>query len=328
MRTRFTLALLLISTLSFAQNTLKSNFERHITTLASEEFEGRGPKTKGDTLSVNYIINELKQINSVELMGDNGLQVVTDSARKWSLVNPKKKLKKGEKPEYKIEKYLLETFNVVARIKAPVENNPNGESIIIGAHYDHMGMVTKKDGSVVMYPGADDNASGTAFVIEYARELAKTQKDLKRDVIFVLFGAEEKGLVGSRFYAAHPLYPLDKAVAMYNFDMTGHMVKKGITIRGLASAVEAPHVFATLPNKDGLDLIWEFRAKGPTDYASFYSKGVPAFSFCTRLHKDYHTERDTIELINYEGMVMLFDYVKNVINRTAFENFYFTYVKS
>ncbi|MFI3322108.1 MAG: M28 family peptidase [Rikenellaceae bacterium] len=325
MKKQLTLLLLLLSTATFAQNTLKSNFEKHVSTLSSVEFEGRFPQTKGDTLAVNYIVGELKKIPHVELMGNEGLQVFADSARRVIFTNPKKKLKEGEKPEYRVEKYPIKTFNVVSRINALPENNPNGESIIIGAHYDHMGIKPNREGKVVLFAGADDNASGTAFVIEYAREISKIRDLLKRDVIFVCFGAEEQGLLGSKYYAQNPLHDQSKSTLMVNFDMTGRMIKKGITVRGLGCAVEAPQLIASLPNKDELDLIWEFRTSGPTDYGSFYLEGVPAFSFSTRLHPDYHTERDTMEIINLDGMVMLFDYVKTLVNRFALEDAHLTY---
>lgn len=326
MKKRALLMLLLAASSSaFAQDNLKNNFESHVSTLSSVEFEGRAPRTKGDTLTVNYLVSELKKINNVELLGQDGLQIVVDSAKRRIPIGDPSKLKKGEKPQFEIEKYLLETFNVVSCVRALPENNPNGEAIVIGAHYDHFGYKKNKEGEVVLFPGADDNASGTAFVIEYAREIAKIQDQLKRDVIFVNFGAEELGLYGSRYYAQHPLHPIDKTVAMVNFDMTGHMVNKGITIRGLGSAADAPQLLASLPNKDNLDLIWEFRAKGPTDYASFYNEGVVAFSFSTRLHDDYHTERDTMDIINLDGMVMLFDYAGNLIKRLATECITLTY---
>ncbi len=326
MKSRLLLMLLFVTTTLFAQNDLKSNFERHVSTLASVEFEGRAPHTKGDTLAVNYIVDQFKMIPNVELMGDNGLQIVRDSARRRTPIGNNKKLKEGEKPKFKIDTFLLETFNVVARVKALPENNPTGEAIVIGAHYDHFGYKQTKSGKIALFPGADDNASGTAFVIEYAREIAKLQDILERDVIFVLFGAEELGLCGSRFYAKNPLYPNEKCVAMFNFDMVGHMVKNGITIRGLGSAVEAPSLFSTLPNKDKLEIIWEFKTKGPTDYTAFYNVGISAFSFSTRLHDDYHTERDTMDLINLDGMVMLFDYVQNIIRRLAIEATPLTYI--
>lgn len=318
---------ILTTTLTNAQNNeLISRFEKHIKTLAADELEGRVPQTKGDTIAVQYIISELQNIQGVELMGKNGLQEFTfESSRKRTLYTPKGNKKFTAK---QILPGSLSTFNTVARINATHQNNPNNEAIIIGAHYDHMGYQKNKKGDIVLVRGADDNASGVSFVIEYARDIAKIKHLLKRDVIFICFGAEEIGLQGSQFYAKNPLDTVSKIVTMINFDMTGRMVKKGITMRGLASCTEAPAIFSTLANPDKLDLIWEFRAKGPTDYRSFYEQGIPSFSFSTRIHKDFHTEHDTVDKINYDGMVMLFRYAQNAIYRFALEQTTLTYNKS
>ena len=320
---------ILILTTSFSNaqdNELKSQFKKHITTLAADELQGRVPQTKGDTLAVQYIISELKTIEGLELMGNEGLQEFTfESTRKRTLYTPKGKNKFTEK---QILPGSLSTFNTVARIDAPDDNNPNNEAIIIGAHYDHMGYQKNKKGDIVLVRGADDNASGVAFVIEYAREIAKIKQQLKRDVIFICFGAEEIGLQGSQYYAKNPIDTTSKIITMINFDMTGRMVKKGITMRGLSSCTEAPAIFSTLANTAELDLIWEFRAKGPTDYRSFYEQGIPSFSFSTRIHRDFHTEHDTVSKINYEGMEMLFRYAQNAIYRFALERTTLTYKES
>lgn len=323
MKKLITLLLFLSSTQLFAQSELKKEFKNHITTLSSVEYMGRKPQTKGDTLAVKYIIDHLSKIEGVALLGDNGLQVVQDSVSHYERIKP---AKEGEKASYKVTKKEMITFNVVARINAPKDKNRDKKSIIIGAHYDHVGPTKNKDGKEVMVVGADDNASGVATLIEYAREVARTRNNLKRDVIFVFFGAEEYGLVGSNYYAKNPLHNIKNSVAMVNFDMTGRMRNKGITVRGIASAVEAPVLLSSIKNPDKLDLIWEFNPTGPTDYASFYKVGVPAFSFSTRQHPDYHTERDTEEKINYEGMEMLFNYVKDLIHTLAYNDTKLTYV--
>ncbi len=323
---------LLMHTATTAQNTnLSHRFKAHIDTLASDEYAGRKPQTKGDTLAVNYIIKELKKIGNIKMMGDDGLQVVTVPIKTRVPITNKKELKaraKAKKPAYNLKDETLHTFNVVARIDAPDSNNPNSEAIIIGAHYDHIGYRKNSKGDSVLVRGADDNASGVAFIIEYARSLSEMKNQLQRDVIFICFGAEEMGLLGSKYYAENPLDSLSKVVTMINFDMTGRMKNNGITIRGLASAYEAPALFSTFANPNDLDLIWEFRAKGPTDYRSFYDQGVPSFSFSTRIHSDYHTERDTIDKINFEGMDILFSYAGGVINHFALSKSRVTYRKS
>ncbi len=219
------------------------------------------------------------------------------------------------------------TFNVVAKIAAPKANNPQGDVMILGAHYDHMG-VGEYEGKTKIYYGADDNASGTVGVMELARAISQRRAFLKKDVIIILFGAEERGLKGSKHYAANPVEPLDKVKVMVNIDMMGRMEGKGLTIRGIGSAYEGTDLFASLPNNDKLDLIWEFRGTGPTDYTPFYQKGIPAFSFGTRHHVDYHTPGDRADRINYEGMVMTYNYIENLINRLAFEPLNLTYRKT
>ena len=96
------------------------------------------------------------------------------------------------------------------------------------------------------------------------------------------------------------------------------MNAKGLTVRGVGTAKEAVYMFAALPNPDKLELIWEMRGKGPTDYASFYRKGIPAFSFSTRTHKDYHTPADTPDKINYEGMDMADAYIMSFVKQIIF----------
>ncbi len=226
-----------------------------------------------------------------------------------------------------IEMITEHTFNVVAKISATKANNPTGEAILIGAHYDHMGW-GEYFGKQAIYYGADDNASGTAGIMELTRMLSQSREFLKRDIIVVLFGAEERGLKGSKYYAENPLEPLANVKAMVNIDMMGRMNGKGMTIRGIGSAYEAVSLFSTLPNNEMLDMIWEFRGSGPTDYTPFYGKGIPSFSFGTRDHADYHTPGDRPDRINYEGMVMVYDYIENLLNRLAFEPLNLTFKKT
>lgn len=292
-----------VSVVLNAQTAENSPYKRHIDKLASEEFVGRKAATKGDTLAVNYIVSELQRIQGVKLLGDNGLQVV-----------PFEEKVRGNADGLKIPKT---TFNVAAMVEATETNNPSGEIVVIGAHYDHVGIKTVDGEGKVCY-GADDNASGVAYLIELARKIVEERENLKRDVVFVFFGAEELGLIGSGYFANNPLVPAEKIKVMVNFDMLGRMNAKGLTVRGVGTAKEAVYMFAALPNPDKLELIWEMRGKGPTDYASFYRKGIPAFSFSTRTHKDYHTPADTPDKINYEGMDMADAYIMSFVKQLIF----------
>ncbi|MFR4026244.1 MAG: M28 family metallopeptidase [Alistipes indistinctus] len=152
---------------------------------------------------------------------------VTDKAAKELLT------KKQMEANVAIDLSTEHTSNVVAKIEAPKANNPEGDVLILGAHYDHMG-IEEYEGEPAIFHGADDNASGTAGILELARYISDRRDFLKKDVIVILFGAEERGLKGSRYYAANPVEPLDNVKAMVNIDMMGRMpAEKTLGIRGL-----------------------------------------------------------------------------------------------
>lgn len=278
-------------------------YKSHIRYLADEKLEGRRPETKGGELTLEYILSQLGEMEGVSLLDGTGLQPVEFTTR----------------DRFTSKDVSIKSYNVVARIDAPDSVNPDSSYVVIGAHWDHDG-IQKVNGKKVFYPGADDNASGTAFVIELARSISQKRDSLKRNVVFVWFTSEELGLKGSRHYVKHSPYSLDKCRAMINFDMVGRMNVKdrGITIRGLGTAHEAVDMFASLPNRDSLDLIWEFRGNGPTDYSSFYKVGIPSFSFSTRRNNVYHTPKDVAETINYDGMVMLDDYLAPLLQKMIY----------
>ena len=220
------------------------------------------------------------------------------------------RLGKGASLDYyaKIEKGKKEciyTDNVVVRINAPAEANPNRECVVIGAHYDHLGKYKKNDTLRIMY-GADDNASGVATMIEYARYFSKHRELLKRDIICVAFGSEEARNIGSNYFVDNPLIPLSTIKAMFNFDMTGRMANNKVEINGIGDVAGA---FALLMSKEG-----------NTDYIPFKLKNIRALSFSTGMHKEWHTYKDTEDKINYRGMKRLYNYVLPLISRFAFEN--------
>jgi len=294
------LSLALCSAQLCAQS-LQDRFRKHIEFLAGDEMQGRAAGTRYDTLAVEYIRSELATIDGLTLLGEDGIQVVPYRAR----------IARGDTT--RIDKT---TFNVVGLIEAGDPQYRN-RTLIMGAHYDHLG-VRMVDSVMQVFNGADDNASGTAFIIEAARDLANQRASLRANVLIILFGGEEAGEIGSRYYANNPLMPLEKVKAMLNFDMVGRMIRNGITVRGLGSAKEALELYGGFKNPDRIDLIYEMRGNGPTDYSSFYSKGIPAFSYSTRQHDDYHRPTDTMDKVNYEGMEILRNYAWQMVAILAF----------
>ncbi|MFA6467535.1 MAG: M20/M25/M40 family metallo-hydrolase [Bacteroidota bacterium] len=197
------------------------------------------------------------------------------------------------------------TQNVVAILKVP--NAVPNEHLIIGAHFDHLGFGGEGSGSLEpskqeIHNGADDNASGTAAMIEIARYLQDMKNSLKRDIVFIGFSGEEMGLLGSSYYTKSPSLPLEQAVTMINLDMVGRLKDHKLTVQGtgtstnwetLLNSFNTDSVFTLAMVKDGF---------GPSDHASFYTKNIPVLFFFTGVHEDYHKPSDDYDKVNYDGL--------------------------
>jgi hypothetical protein len=173
----------------------------------------------------------------------------------------------------------------------------SGDAIVIGAHYDHLG---ERDGDV--YHGADDNASGTAVVVGLARAFAAAG-DLPRTLVFTLFGAEELGLIGSGHYVRQPAWPLDRTLAMVNFDMVGRMRDGKVTIGGADSGDRLQAIVnSAVAQVPGVVADVRGAPFAPSDHSRFYSAGTPVLFFHTGMHPDYHRPSDTADKLNADGM--------------------------
>lgn len=191
------------------------------------------------------------------------------------------------------------------------------ETIIIGAHYDHLGHGGEGSGSLAptsgdIHYGADDNASGTAGVLELAR-LFTAQKP-RRTIVFMAFGGEEEGLLGSNYYVNHPLLPLANTVAMINMDMIGRMKDRRLVVGGVGTAKEWRDIMATDTEKP-FQLTLNEDGFGPSDHSSFYAKQIPVLFFWTGTHNDYHKPSDTFEKINYDDEVLILKMVARIVNQ-------------
>lgn len=201
----------------------------------------------------------------------------------------------------------IDSQNVMAAV--PGSGTLAGEWVVVGAHYDHIGYRSLADGSQGPNNGADDNGSGTVSVLEMARKFkdwtdagGSGSRD-RRSVLFVLFGAEEQGLLGSCSYVFDsPAIPIQQTRAMMNFDMVGRLRDNTVYVSGIdASSGMAPLV--TNANEPGLTLsIRPESCTGCTDHACFWRAGVPFVGFYTGTHDEYHRPGDDVELINVAGM--------------------------
>ena len=196
------------------------------------------------------------------------------------------------------------TENIIARAEGsdPVLKK---ECVIIGAHCDHVGMgfsgsLLGREGAGRTHPGADDNASGTAGMLEIAQYIAslKTADRPKRTILFMAFSGEEKGLLGSAFYTEHPSIPLSDTVAMFNLDMIGRSSDGAMQISGIGSSKGFKELVMHDAEDSKLKLHLGGAGDGPSDHASFFHKNIPVLFFCTMTHADYHRPSDTWEKIN------------------------------
>ncbi len=220
----------------------------------------------------------------------------------------------------KVDLKEIETQNVVAEVPG---NDPalKDQYIVVGAHYDHLGMGGPGSGSrmpdtIAVHNGADDNASGTASVIEMAEKMA-SEKNNKRSVIFVAFGAEEMGLLGSKAFTANPPVAIDKIVAMFNLDMVGRLdsASNALSVGGTKTAKETEDILNKL--NPGFSLSFSGEGVGPSDHASFYLQDIPVIYLNTGAHADYHTPRDDAEFINFEGIKKVDDYCYALLTEVA-----------
>jgi hypothetical protein len=193
------------------------------------------------------------------------------------------------------------------------------ETVVLGAHYDHLGYGganSAAPGEQAIHHGADDNASGTALLVEVARRLAAGPK-LPRSVLFAAFSGEERGLLGSGHYTANPAVPLADTVAMVNLDMVGRLAGDKVIVHGTGTGTGLEPLVDRLVAAHGLEAAKEPGGFGPSDHASFYAKKIPVLHVFTGSHGDYHRPTDTAEKINYDGLARLADLVTAVVRELA-----------
>jgi hypothetical protein len=190
------------------------------------------------------------------------------------------------------------------------------EYVIIGAHYDHLGLGDQSSLSPSqigeVHHGADDNASGTAGLIELARLFAERRDSLERGVLFMAFSGEEIGLLGSAYWAEHPTLPLDKAAAMINMDMIGRIKDSKVYIGGVGTGSTLKPVVEAVAKHSGFKVDYSDSGYSSSDHTSFVAKKIPVLFFFSGLHSDYHKPSDTWEKINGDSAAKLVDLISDV----------------
>ncbi len=291
---------------------------RDVRYLASDALEGRRTGTPGNDSAAAYIARRLRALGVEPLVMDPAACTAAgnSAACRTSYLQPF-----VAKPAAAARTQLpadLPTQNVVGLIRG-TDLSLRGQYVVLGAHFDHLGRMTfgALDPEVPnqIHNGADDNASGTAAVMELARLLEEHRP--RRSVLVVLFTGEELGLLGSQYFVDHAPVPLDSVQAMLNFDMVGRLRDDRLIVYGAATAAE----FKTL--LDSLNLAPPFRISavgdgfGPSDQSSFYAKDLPVLHFFTDLHEDYHRATDDADKINVAGMARVVAYAERITRTLA-----------
>jgi Peptidase family M28/PDZ domain/PA domain len=263
------------------------------------------------------------------------VQVKNAIAEKWfraagkSLAEVQAQINAATKPaSFAFPETLLLNMNVaIENTQATVNNvlaylpGETDEYVIVGAHYDHLGrgnfdsLAPSQIGQI--HPGADDNASGTAGVLELARRLAPMKGKLHRGILFASFAGEELGLLGSAEWVKEPTRPLDKAVAMLNMDMIGRIKDDKVYIGGVGTGSTFQGWLDQAQAKSGFKIEYSPGGYSSSDHTSFVTKRVPVLFFFSGLHSDYHKPSDTWEKINAEAAVRLLDLVADVSQKIA-----------
>jgi hypothetical protein len=279
-----------------------SQLRKYVYYLASEELQGRGTGQEGEKLSADFIASEFMRF---------GLKPIGNEGSYFHSFE----YKYSPKAHASDETLAFEGIgiNVVAYL-----DNSADMTIVIGAHYDHLGTgefgnsrETEPVGKV--HYGADDNASGVAGVLALADFFANNARKESYNIIFICFSAEEFGLIGSKKFVQDATYDLAKVNYMINMDMIGRLDydTRKLMVFGTGTAAEWDALLSA--TKHEFQLSKDSSGTGPSDHTSFYLADIPVLSFFSGIHSDYHTTADTPDKINYRGQAEILQYIVRLI---------------
>jgi len=237
------------------------------------------------------------------------------------------KIAQEVKAQVDLREDKVTTRNVIAKL--PAHNSSS--YIIIGAHYDHLGYGGPNSGSRrpdtnAVHYGADDNASGVAAMLEIAEKLESTRGSLNKNIIFIGFGAEEQGLIGSKYFMEHTNIDPNNIEAMINIDMIGRLRdENSLQVGGTGSSKETDSLLKAHNETYNFKLGFSKEGYGPSDHSSFYSYDIPVFFFSTGAHMDYHTPKDKPSEINYPGLKEVSNYIYDLTKDLASTNIKLTF---
>jgi len=277
------------------------SMKEDVSFLASDSLKGRRTGTKYERMAAKYIANRFEDLGLEPKGTDGYFQEFTFKDK----TNPHEDItfvnKAGDS--------TTTAVNVVGYVNNNAEN-----TIVIGAHYDHLGM--GGEGSLhrgkekAIHNGADDNASGVAIMLNLIKDLQG--KNTNNNYLFIAFSGEEIGLLGSNYYVKNPTIDTKKVNYMFNMDMVGRLnEERAMAVYGVGTSPKFSQ--ALFANNKDFKLTEKESGVGPSDHTSFYLADMPVLHFFTGQHEDYHRPGDDVEKVNFEGMEDITQYLLAII---------------
>lgn len=278
------------------------SMKEDVSILANDSLNGRKTGSDGEKKAAEYIAKRFESLGLQPKGSEGYFQKFVFKASK----NP------HQEAEFTLEKNdSTETGeNVIGYINNNAEN-----TVVIGAHYDHLGMGGEgslyREGEAI-HNGADDNASGVAVMLHLADSLQKKDSPKNNNYLFIAFSGEEEGLLGSNYFVKNPTINTKKVTYMLNMDMVGRLNSENtLAVYGLGTS---PLLKQTvIANAGNLKITENESGVGPSDHTSFYLADIPVLHFFTGQHEDYHKPSDDTEKVNFEGMQIVSNYIFSII---------------
>ena len=276
-----------------------------VAVLAADAWEGRETGTPGNDSAAAFLARRYAALRLPSPLADGShrqpfvARAAADQGTRWAQTG---------RP----------TQNVVALIPG-TDPALRGQYVVLGAHFDHLGRSTSgaldPQAGDAIRNGADDNASGTAAVLELARRFA--ERPARRSIVVAHFSGEELGLLGAQHFVERAPMPLDSVQAMLNFDMVGRLRDDRLIVYGTGTAAELPAVLAQANVAPALKLAPVADGFGPSDHSAFYARGIPVLHFFTDVHEDYHRATDEAARVDVAGLARVVDYAERVARDVA-----------
>lgn len=276
------------------------SIKEDVTFLSDDKLEGRQTGTKGEQVAADYIANRFKTLG-LEPKGTEGyLQQFSFKPKTNPHQSVNYTVKDGDS--------TITGTNVIGFLNNNAEN-----TIIIGAHFDHLGYGAEgslyRGEQAAIHNGADDNASGVSVLLNLASKLKNT--NTSNNYLFIAFSGEEMGLLGSNYFVKNPTFVIKKANYMINMDMVGRLKDSTLAVYGVGTSPILKQTLKAHNNK--FKLIEKESGVGPSDHTSFYNADIPVLHFFTGQHEDYHKPSDDADKLNIEGMQTISNYIFDMI---------------